>query len=347
MESAQKLETGNGKVEALLGLLSSSKKILILPHDNPDPDALASAAALRALLQHKLKKNAQIGLSGVIGRSENRAFVSVLDIPLTPVAEVFPDFKGSLILVDSQPGRGNSCCPAEITPTAVIDHHPDWGNNGPVPFVDLREGYGATSTILTEYLQEGEVPLEAKVATALFYGISSETQGLQRETQSKDIFASQFLYPYVNKRLLGEIEHPPLSRPYFKLVGEAIHNAVLYGDAVVTTLASVPYPDAVAEIADFLMRMDSAKWAICIAPYRGYLHVSIRTENPEAAAGQLLASVLPEGMGGGHSTIAGGKVSFRYGQRKQVTEKLVVQILEAIGKKTARPQRLVQIKATQ
>lgn len=343
MENEQKAEAVS-KVETVLGLLSPFDRILILPHDHPDPDALASALALRALIHHKLGKNAEIGLSGVIGRSENRAFVSVLEVPLTPVEEIFPNFMGTVVLVDTQPGRSNNSLPIDVSPIAVIDHHPDWGNLGAVPFVDLREGYGATSTILTEYLQEGEVPLDPKVATAMFYGIASETQGLKRETQSKDIFASQFLYPYMNKRLLGEIEHPPLSRAYFKLVGDAVRRAQLYGDAVVTTLPSLPYPDAVAEISDFLLRMEKTRWSICMGPYRSHLHVSIRATDPDAGAGRLLATLLPEGMGGGHDMIAGGKVKLPRGKKKETIAQLVQQILEAIGKKTARPQPLVSFK---
>lgn len=344
MENDQRGEAASSKVETLLGLLSSFDRVLILPHDHPDPDALASAFALRALMQHKLGKNPEIGLGGVIGRSENRAFVSVLEIPLTPLEQIFPAFEGAVVLVDAQPGRSNNSLPRDLIPTAVIDHHPDWGNNGAVPFVDLREGYGATSTILTEYLQEAEVPLDPKVATAMFYGIASETQGLKRETQSRDIFASQFLYPYMNKRLLGEIEHPPLSRAYFKLVGDAVRRAQLYGDAVVTVLPSLPYPDAVAEISDFLLHMEKTRWSICVGPYRSHLHVSIRAKDPDAGAGRLLASLLPEGMGGGHDTIAGGKIRLPRGRKKETTARLVQQILEAIGKRTARPQPLVSFK---
>lgn len=328
----------------LLSVLAPSKKTLILPHDNPDPDSLASAAAVRSLIKHKMGKLPVIGLGGTIGRSENRALVSVTEIPLISVDELFPDFQGSVILVDTQPGQGNNSLPSHITPAAVIDHHPDWGKNGPVPFVDLREGYGATSTVLTEYLQEAEVPIDARVATALFYGISSETQHLGRETKPPDIVASQFLYPYVNKRLLGDIQTPQLSHAYFQAVGQALNNALIYGDTVVTLLESVPYPDAVAEVADFLMRLEAAKWSVCLAPYEGFLYVSLRTNVPKARAGRLLASLLPSGMAGGHGMIAGGRIKVGRGQRKKVTHKVVRDLLKALGTDKARPQPLASRK---
>lgn len=332
---------GTGKVTELLSVLATAKKILILPHDSPDPDALASAAALRSLITHTSKKTPIIGAGGIIGRSENRALVRVLDIPLVPVEELFPDFEGPVILVDTQPGRANNPLPTHITPVAVIDHHPDWGKNASVPFVDLREDYGATATIVTQYVQEAEVPLNPRVATGLFYGISSETQHLGREAKSADIVASQFLYPYVNKRLLGEIENPRLGRDYFRLIGHGVHSAVLYNNIVITILESVPYSEAVAEVADFLMRLDGAAWSLCLAPHGGYLHISLRTQDTEATAGQLLASLLPSGMAGGHGMIAGGRIKTSQRTWKDEANKIVQDILRVLGKSKARPQPLI------
>jgi nanoRNase/pAp phosphatase (c-di-AMP/oligoRNAs hydrolase) len=264
-----------------------------------------------------------------------------LDIPLVPAEELFPGFEGPVILVDTQPGRANNPLPSRITPIAVIDHHPDWGKNASVSFVDLREDYGATATIVTQYLQEAEVPLNPRVATALFYGISSETQHLGREAKSADIVACQFLYPYVNKRLLGEIENPRLGRDYFRLVGHAVHSAVLYNDVVVTILESVPYSEAVAEVADFLMRFESAVWSLCLAPHEGYLHISLRTRNTEATAGLLLASILPSGMAGGHGMIAGGRIKTSPRTWKDDADKIVQEVLRVLGKSKARPQPLL------
>ncbi|MFQ5847571.1 MAG: bifunctional oligoribonuclease/PAP phosphatase NrnA [Candidatus Methylomirabilales bacterium] len=329
-----------GKTAELLALLPARKKILILPHDNPDPDSLATAASLRSLIAHKLKQVPIIGLGGIVGRSENRALVSVLEIPLIPVEQLFPDFEGTAILVDTQPGRANNALPVDVKPVAVIDHHPDGGHNGSVPFVDLREDYGATSTILVEYFQEAEVPLNPRVATALFYGISSETQNLGREAEPADILASQFLYPYVNKRLLSQIENPPVSRDYFRLIGQVVHSAMLYGDTVVAILESVPYPDAVAEVADFLLRLQEARWSACLAPQGDLLYVSLRTRDPDASAGLLLASILPSGTAGGHGMTAGGRIAIAGRSWKEEASKIVQNLLRARGKAGARAKPL-------
>jgi nanoRNase/pAp phosphatase (c-di-AMP/oligoRNAs hydrolase) len=256
------------------------------------------------------------------------------------VGQLFPNFKGPVILVDTQPGRANNALPADISPVAVIDLHPDWGHNSSVPFVDLRESYGATSTILVEYFQEAEVPLNPGVATALFYGISSETQHLGRETKPTDILASQYLYPYVNKRLLGQIESPPLSHDYFRLIGQVVQSATLYGDTVVAILESVPYPDAVAEVADFLLRLEGTKWSACLAPHEDLLYVSLRSRDPEATAGLLLASILPSGMAGGHGMVAGGRITISAREWREVACKIVEDLLRALGKPRTRTQPL-------
>lgn len=331
------------KTAKLLETIGGARKVVILTHDNPDPDSLASAAALRTLIQQKLKgRSVVIGAGGIVARAENRALLSHLDVSLEPAKQCLTGFKGPILLVDTQPARKNNSLPPGVIPAAVIDHHPDWGTNEGVPFVDLREGYGATSTILTEYLQEAEVTIEPRVATALFYGISSETRQLGRETKPGDIVASQFLYPYVNKRILSEIENPPLQRAYFSLIGRAIRGAMLHGDVLVARLESVPYPDAVAELADFFIRLDEAAWAVCLAPYRGCVYVSVRTKLPDASAGLLLASILPPGGAGGHGMIAGGRIRAPRKKWREAASAIVKDLLAALGRGGDAPRPLLE-----
>jgi nanoRNase/pAp phosphatase (c-di-AMP/oligoRNAs hydrolase) len=323
---------GRGSARDLLAVLEPSDPILILPHENPDPDALASAAGLRALIRHALDVRAIIARSGTIGRPENRALVSALQIRLEPAVKVLAGFQGSIILVDTQPGRKNNALPPGVLPAAVIDHHSDWAGNDGVPFVDLREHYGATTTIVTEYLQELEVPIDGRLATALFYGISSETLHLGRETQSSDIAASQFLYPFVDKRLLGAIEVPRLSPSYFGLIGDAVQSTILCDDVAITLLSEVPYPDAVAEVADLFVRLDDASWALCLGRHKEFLYLSLRSNEVDAKAGLLLASLLPSGSAGGHDMIAGGRTDLEGRDWEEVARSLTRRILEELGR---------------
>ena len=291
----------------LLQALEGPAPLVILPHDNPDPDALASAAALKFLAQELLGKDTVIAQGGIVGRAENRAMLTYLKIDLEPVSELSFEGDVHVALVDTQPGRTNNSLPAGKVPTVVIDHHPAYDRYERVPFLDLRENYGATSTILTEYVRESRLEIESKIATALFYGIMAETQDLGRESTPADIAAAQFLYPYANKRRLGKIENARVPREYFAAFHEAIERAQIYDGVVVSVLPEVQYPDMVAEVADFLLRLDEVDWACAIGRYKDFLHVSLRTTEREVNAGDVLQQVLGSRWAGGHDMIAGGR----------------------------------------
>jgi nanoRNase/pAp phosphatase (c-di-AMP/oligoRNAs hydrolase) len=298
-----------GVLASLLQVLDRPGPLLILPHDNPDPDAMASAAALKYLAATLLEKPGHIVLGGIVGRAENRAMRTYLNIDLVPVGEVRFDGEAQVALVDTQPGRPNNSLPDGVVPQVVIDHHPAYADYPGVPFLDLRDVYGATSTILTEYLRESKIAIDHKIATALFYGITAETQDLGREATPADIEAAHFLYPYANKRRLAKIENARVPREYFRVFREAIDRAVLHGDRIViSVLGEVQYPDMVAEVADFLLRLDQVEWAAAIGAYEGCLHCSIRTTERDVNAGEILQRVLGSKLAGGHDQIAGGRI---------------------------------------
>jgi len=218
---------------ALLQAIARPGPIVIIPHDNPDPDALASAATLTHLFRELGKRDASIALGGIVGRAENRAMLTYLNINLIPVSSIDLTSEAVVALVDTQPGRSNNSLPEGVTPTVVIDHHPAYSDYGSVPFLDLRTDYGATSTILAEYLRESRLPIDAKIATALFYGIAAETQDLGREATAADVAASMFLYPYTNKRRLAKIENARVPKEYFKGFRDAIEEAKVYDKIII------------------------------------------------------------------------------------------------------------------
>jgi nanoRNase/pAp phosphatase (c-di-AMP/oligoRNAs hydrolase) len=315
-------------LSALLQVLDRPGPLVILPHDNPDPDALASAACLKYLACSLLRKEAQIALGGIVGRAENRAMLTYLNIGLVPVAEI--DFAAAQVaLVDTQPGRTNNSLPDAIVPDVVIDHHPAYAEYPGVGFLDLRDQYGATSTILTEYLRESKLEIDGKIATALFYGIAAETQDLGREATPADIEASHFLYPYTNKRRLSKIENARVPREYFRVFREAIDHATLHdGRIVVSLLGELQYPDMVAEVADFLLRLDGVEWSAAIGAFNGSLHCSLRTTDREANAGDILQRVLGAKSAGGHDQIAGGRVPV--GDSARAREQAAVSVRERL-----------------
>jgi len=323
-----------GLLADMLRVLERPGPLVILPHDNPDPDAMASAVTLKYLAHRLLEKDAYIALGGIVGRAENRAMRTYLNIELVPVSEVRFTGDVQVALVDTQPGRSNNSLPEGVVPTVVIDHHPAYAAYPGVPFLDLRDAYGATSTILTEYLRESKLDVEPKIATALFYGIAAETQDLGREATAADIEASHFLYPYANKRRLAKIENARVPREYFRVFREAIDHAALYDHKVVVSLlGDVQYPDMVAEVADFLLRLEGAEWSAAIGAFNGCLYCSIRTTDRDTNAGDLLQGVLGAKSAGGHDMIAGGRIPLGLDPAERVKSACEVRtrLLTALG----------------
>jgi nanoRNase/pAp phosphatase (c-di-AMP/oligoRNAs hydrolase) len=334
--------SGRGVPPALLSVLERPGPLVILPHDNPDPDALASAATLRYIAKTLAGKDAAIALGGFVGRAENRAMVRYLNIPLVPVADLPLRASDTIIaLVDTQPGRQNNSLPVGAQATIVIDHHPQYVSTAGIPFADMRDGYGATSTILTEYLMDTRLRPETKIATALFYGIMAETQDLGREASDPDMAATHFLYPHTNKRRLAKIENARVPREYFAAFRQAIQAAIIYDRAIVSVLGEIRYPDMVAEMADFLLRLDEVEWAAAIGKYENYLYVSLRTTNRDVNAGDLLQRVLGSEHAGGHDMIAGGRIALPPGADWEEAEaRLRGRVVAAVGMGQASPVRL-------
>jgi nanoRNase/pAp phosphatase (c-di-AMP/oligoRNAs hydrolase) len=299
------------KIEKLDELLSRKRKILILTHNNPDPDSLAAAWALKYLFHIRCRVDSVVAYGGIIGRAENRAMVKYLGMGITPLSQVTIKNFSVIALVDSQPGAGNTLLPKSILPTIVIDHHrPLRALTKKVPFADIRTEYGSTSTIVTEYLKEAEIPnIDRNVATALLYGIKSDTRDLGRGTGPKDMDAFLFLYPRVRFKTLSKIEKPVLSRTHFKIFDRTLKTAVIYRDVVVSIVDDLDTPDSLAEMADLLIRMDGVRWSLCVGVFEDNVYFSVRTTNMKNGADRVVQNMVKRiGSAGGHEMVAAGKI---------------------------------------
>jgi len=300
------------KLEKLCALVKRKRKILILTHNNPDPDALASAMALQYLFRVRCRVESVIAYGGMVGRAENRAMIRSLKIALTPVSEITIKTFSVIALVDTQPGAGNNKLPRSVTPDIIIDHHdPVRAGSRKAAFSDVRTHYGSTSSILTEYLREAEVPagIDRNVVTALLYGIKSDTRDLGRGTGPEDMEAFLFLYPRVRFKTLSKIENPELSRQHFKIFERAIKNAVIYRDVVVSDVGHLDSAESLAEMADLLVRLDGIRWSLILGEFKRDIYFSVRTSHKRDRADRIVGKMVRTiGMAGGHDMIAAGKV---------------------------------------
>lgn len=331
--------------DSMLTWVSGRGRILIVVHDNPDPDSLASAMALRHLFAVRLNREAVIAFSGMIGRSENLAMAKLLQIPLTPFPLIDLKSFQVICLLDTQPGTGNNSLPAGVKTDIVIDHHPMRESSASCRWVDIRPDYGTTATILYEYLKVQGVSLGTKLATALFYAIKSETQDLGREARRPDRDAYLVLFPLANKTLLNSITRPDLPREYFISLHSALEHANLYGKVLVASLKGVQFPELVSELADLLVRLEGAETVLCLGHYSNEMVLSIRTRSEEINAGELIRQVV-DGIGaaGGHGMMAGGKIDNVPESEEAIRELesfLTARLLDQLGVTDREPLALV------
>jgi nanoRNase/pAp phosphatase (c-di-AMP/oligoRNAs hydrolase) len=295
--------------DRLLATLAPFARVVLVSHVNPDPDSLASMLGIGELIRQCLPgKPVVLTVEGMIARAENRAMVDLIPVPLTPIGSVHFDRETAVVMVDSQPHTGRRSSEAAM-PQVVIDHHETGGDLGGALFQDVRAHLGATSTMVTGYLLEQRVLVSTQLATALLYGIESETTGYPREASSLDDGALVWLFPRADKELLARIRNPKLPQSHFATFQRALANAFLYQDLIVTWCGEVTQPDIIAEVADFFVRFDQVNWVLAAGLYESGLKLSLRAGVLGAQAGEVLRDVV-DGMGnaGGHDKRAGGLV---------------------------------------
>ena len=332
----------------LLNELADVRSLLILTHANPDPDSLASGWVLGHILRQTLGLRATLAYDGIIGRAENRAMTTLLRMPLRQVSAVAPERYDAIAIVDGQPQTGNIPLPGEIIPRVAIDHHPLRRASRTVPFHDIRPEYGATATIVTEYLEVSGLPMTRRHATGLFYAIRSETQNLGRGSASPDLRSFSALFPYVDNRIISKIEQAPISRHYLGLLDGAFTATRIYDHLAITTVREMPYPDVPAELADLILRVDQVRWALVIGRYQGDIYLSIRTQDPRADAGATLQRVVGDlGKAGGHGAMAGGKIKPQASKltMTQIERRLAGRARELLGVTGVRGEPLLRRRA--
>jgi nanoRNase/pAp phosphatase (c-di-AMP/oligoRNAs hydrolase) len=311
------------RVVEMRELLGPREKVAILLQPDPDPDGIACGVALRAVLGRKSPTAALVSF-GAVKRPENRAMVAALGIEVrTITAADLAEFDG-LALVDVQPTVFGENPPARLLSVdVVIDHHPERSGYDAV-MRDIRPSYGATSTILTEYVRAAGIEVRPKLATALLYGIKSDTQLLGRETSRHDIQSFAFLHLSHSPALLRRIERPALPIPGLQALGRALARTRVEEGIHMLVLGRVR-EDVIPQVADLGLQAEGAEWSIAAGIVGRDLVFSVRNVGYVRAAGEVVRAVVEGlGVGGGHRSMAKGIIpltAFRktYGKADRAT----------------------------
>ncbi|MFP8889301.1 DHH family phosphoesterase [Natrialbaceae archaeon A-CW2] len=288
-------------------LSSIEGTLAVVAHDNPDPDAIASAVAL-AELAESVGVDAEACYYGDISHQENRAMVNLLDLDLRALDIDDPLEYGAFALVDhSRPGV-NDQLPAELAIDIVIDHHPP---RGPVAagFYDLRERIGATSTMLTGYIDWFDIDLSQATATALLYGIRVDTNDFTREVSAEDFEAAATLWPDADLDVLLRIEQPTVDPDILDTVARAIKNRTRRDSVLVASAGEIPTRDALPQAADQLLSMEGIDTTLVFGFDDEMVFISARSRGSDIDLGEVLRDAYDQiGSAGGHANMAGAQL---------------------------------------
>ena len=267
---------------------------------NADPDALASAMAVKRLLWRKTA-GTQIAAINVITRPDNLAMVRLLGIKMVHLDTVDQSRFSRVVMVDSQPAHHRSL--AALDPHVVIDHHPETGCQ-PL-FGDIRPRYGATASIMAEYLRAAKIKPSAKLATGLYHAIKTDTSNFERQTSGEDVRAFQFLFRHANLGLARKIEQADLRLDFLKYFRDALENMCLRRGKVFVHLGTVMTPDVCVLVADFFMRVNPVSWSIVSGVFDDKLVLIFRNDGLRKNAGKLASRCFGiYGSAGGHKSMA-------------------------------------------
>ena len=331
--------------DRLLRQLRDFDRTVLVAHDNPDPDAIASGWALWLLIRNRLGQPVQLVAGGQVLRAENRQVVQLLQPPLELMEQLPAPTRTAYVLVDCGPDATHHLLSGTTErTTAVVDHHVQSMAPG-VPCVDIRPEAAASSSIAASYLQEQGVTPPAELATALVYAMRTETRGVETAYSELDRRMLCWLTEFANPETLAQIENAPLPRRYYSDLVLALQNTRLQDDTAFCLLPQAAAPEIVAEVADLLVRGDSVRKVFCAAVFQGDLLVSVRTSRDGGDATQLLLATLDGlGKGGGHGHRAGGKVpGLCHGTQlpREMVKELKARWLLACGVDDSRGTRLV------
>lgn len=295
------------RADRLVELLAGTDSLAIVCHDNPDPDCLASALALKRVAEYASVWDVEFFYGGEVSHPQNRVFVNLLEIDLETYTEDAVDEYDRIALVDcSIPGRNNSLAPGTDV-DIVIDHHP--GDEPPTEFVDVREEYSSTTTIIVEYHRALDLPLDAELATALLFAIRRETLDFLRNVTEKEYEAALYLHPFVDLNLLKEMNDPPLSEITVDAIANAIQTRTVQSAYLVATVGRSTERDTLPQAADYLLKLEGVQTVLVFGITGNEIHASARSTDSRVDLSDLLDEVFGDvGSAGGHEDMAAAQI---------------------------------------
>jgi nanoRNase/pAp phosphatase (c-di-AMP/oligoRNAs hydrolase) len=300
------------KVQQYQRYLSDADRVLILLHNDPDPDAIASGLALRNLLR-RTRQTAIIGCLYGVSRPENLRMLKLLDLQIEVLAPEQVKSFDRVALVDVQPHYFPGLLPqADL----VVDHHPEQTGYNAV-FKDIRSDYGSTSTILTEHLRAVDIDISERTATAMLYAIKSDTLFFNRQANRADLDAFSYLYPLADATMIRKMEGSEITAERLDFVIKAWQHGRMVEHVFCAFLGEPSREDFIPYVADFYLQLENVQWSVISGVVNDTFVVSVRNLGYSRNAGDFVRRWFSDiGSAGGHRTMAKAVVPLEAFQRK-------------------------------
>lgn len=287
-----------------LSKLLKYKDIVIQCHDNPDADALACGYVLKWYLKGKgIDARFVYGGRFKVGKPNLVLMMEHLGIEAEYVTSL--EAPELLVNVDCQYGESN-VTRFEAKNVAVIDHHQV---SGFLPEMsDVRSAYGSCSTVLYELLQAEDIDINENpdIATALYYGLMTDTSGFAEISHPSDKDLRDFAKPILSEILL--FRNSNLTRDELEIAGDALNHAAYNDKHRYGIIEAAPCdPNILGVISDMLLEVSGVDTCLVYSILPFGVKTSVRSCVKEVKAGEL-AAYLADGFGGGggHLYKAGG-----------------------------------------
>ncbi|MCP4747633.1 MAG: phosphoesterase [Desulfobacteraceae bacterium] len=272
---------------------------------NADPDAIASAMAIKRLLW---RKTASVTISNInkIERPDNLAMIRLIGVNMIAFETIDLERFNRIVMVDSQPDH--NVLFKELKPDVIIDHHPI-GETNQASFSDIRPKYGATASMLVEYIRAADIKPSDKLATGLYYAIKIDTSNFEQKTVMEDLNAFQFVFKHCNIALARRIESAEMRLEFLKFFKRALDERLIRKGRAFAHLGNIVNPDICVQIADFFMRIESINWSIITGIYQGKFIIILRNDGTRKDAGKIAKLAFGKlGSAGGHKSAARAEI---------------------------------------
>lgn len=313
------------KIKYLRDLVTHDDVMAILI--NADPDAIASAMALKRLFWRRVRKFYVFHVN-VIKRADNLAMVNLLKFDQKHIKNINKIKKSEITkwaIVDSQPSHNEHF--AKYHYDIIIDHHPV-DPDSKAKFMDIKDEYGATSTIMTEYLRAAGIKPSPRLATALFYGIKTDTDNFVRDSTPNDINAFRYLFQFVNINNIKKIESSELTKKNLQDYKSAMENLTFIKDKVFIPMGNVSNPDILVLIADFFLKMAEVTWSVVAGISGKKIVIIIRNAGFRIDAGKMAQELFGEyGSAGGHKTAARAEIPLNNIDEDDISDRTYAQFI--------------------